>query len=397
MNILFILHGNCIPTVGGIERVTDKLVNNFTSIYGHNCFLIYQDNSAGSDCPTPFKKTYFLKTINCLDLRRILSENKIDIIINQEEHYISAILSKSISDAGLNCKTIYCYHNLPLGNEKAVASYKALFSRILRDHKFSDLIKLCLYPIYRYKKLDSAKTLLNNACLLSDKTVLLSDSFKQQWLKASKIRRGSGLENKILAIPNPVSFNHSNIDLKLKEKRVLIVARLRDSQKKISTALKIWKEIEKDNSLDKWQLDIVGDGQDKTMYEDYTAKHLKRVTFYGRRDPKPFYMRSSIFMMTSDFEGWGMTVGEAIVYGCVPVAFDTYSSLHDILTDGYNGCIVPPPPKKNLTEYVTRLKTVMTDAENRNKMAQNAINSSKRFSIEAIGSMWNNLFQELVN
>ena len=42
-------------------------------------------------------------------------------------------------------------------------------------------------------------------------------------------------------------------------------------------------------------------------------------------------------MMTSSFEGWGLTLTEAQQYGCVPLAFHSFASLTDIITDKVNG------------------------------------------------------------
>ena len=74
------------------------------------------------------------------------------------------------------------------------------------------------------------------------------------------------------------------------------------------------------------------------------AQHgLKRVRFEGRQNPKRYYEEASIFMLTSSFEGWGLTLTEAQQFGCVPLAFYSYASLPDIITDGKNGFMIPYP------------------------------------------------------
>lgn len=96
--------------------------------------------------------------------------------------------------------------------------------------------------------------------------------------------------------------------------------------------------------------------------------------------------------MTSLSEGWGLTLTEAQQMGCVPIAFNTYASLTDIITDGYNGFIIED---NDLDSYVTQMKQLMLDARLRKKMAANASESSRRFEKHSIGKQWNDLFTSM--
>ena len=94
-------------------------------------------------------------------------------------------------------------------------------------------------------------------------------------------------------------------------------------------------------------------------------------------------------MMTSAYEGWGITLTEAQQMGVVPIAFDSYSSLHDIIEDGKNGVTVN---NNDFEEYVEKLLWLMDHEEDRCGMAREAIVSSRRFSLEVILDRWENLF-----
>ena len=107
-------------------------------------------------------------------------------------------------------------------------------------------------------------------------------------------------------------------------------------------ALKIWKEIETDHTLSEWKLKIVGHGKMESWYKSLVIHYgLQRVFFEGTKNPEPYYNEASIFMMTSSFEGWGLTLTEAQQYGCVPLAFHSFASLTDIITDKVNGFAIP--------------------------------------------------------
>ena len=97
-------------------------------------------------------------------------------------------------------------------------------------------------------------------------------------------------------------------------------------------------------------------------------------------------------MMTSACEGFPMTLVEAQQCGCVPIAFDSFSSVHDIIQSGRNGYIVP---EKDEEEYAHVLQILMKDAALRQKLAANAQKDVLRFSRENIAKQWKTLLENL--
>ena len=71
--------------------------------------------------------------------------------------------------------------------------------------------------------------------------------------------------------------------------------------------------------------------------------------------------------MTSDYEGWGLTLTEAMQYKCVPVVMSTYSSIFDIVEDGKNGCLILNVDCKTMADKVLWL------AENPQKLQMRLI------------------------
>ena len=83
---------------------------------------------------------------------------------------------------------------------------------------------------------------------------------------------------------------------------------------------------------------------------------------------------------------------EAMQCGCVPIAFDSFSSVKDIISDGNDGFLIKP---FELTEYTEKLRILMSDDEMRRRMARNAIESVKRFDIECVADQWESLFGKI--
>ena len=95
--------------------------------------------------------------------------------------------------------------------------------------------------------------------------------------------------------------------------------------------------------------------------------------------------------MTSDFEGWGMTITEAHQCGCVRIALDTYASLHDLISDGKDGFIT-----SDIEEMKNKLDILITDNPKRISMAIQGVESSKRFKPEMIYEGYYTIFNEIV-
>ena len=94
--------------------------------------------------------------------------------------------------------------------------------------------------------------------------------------------------------------------------------------------------------------------------------------------------------MTSIFEGFPMCLTEAMQFGCVPIAFDSFSAVYDIIKSGETGELVKSFNKK---KYVEKLIHLIEDETYRKKLSKNAFQYIKRYDIENILPKWINLFK----
>ena len=171
----------------------------------------------------------------------------------------------------------------------------------------------------------------------------------------------------------------------------MFVGRLRNCAKGVDKLLRIWNKVEA--SFADWQLDIVGDGEDRDVLEIQAQDlGLKHVTFHGFQNPASFYQRSRIFCMTSIYEGFGMVLTEAMQHGVVPMAFNSYGSVTDIIDDDINGFLVKPFDEK---EYADKLVVLMSNEDKYTKMSRAAMTKSVTFSKEIIVEKWCNLVENL--
>ena len=104
------------------------------------------------------------------------------------------------------------------------------------------------------------------------------------------------------------------------------------------------------------------------------------------------YCRSSIFVLSSRYEGFGMVITEAMSCGVPPVSFTCPCGPHDIIDDGKNGLLVENGNIEMLAEKICYL---IENDEIRRKMGQQARIDVERFKIEQIAEQWKQLFESL--
>ena len=383
MNILYIMR--YWPVYGGGETITVTLSNEFVK-RGHNVFIAYTYYNTIDPMPYSLadkiksKKLYTIEGYkkNDIDqLRKYIIDNDIDIMINQWGNTTLCDLARK----GTKCKLITCWHLsvlLPLGDEM---NWKRRLTQPILGKKFFER---------RWHNNQMANHLNNYR--RSDKYVFLAKSFMDEYQAISGIEDKA---NKFYAINNPLTY-HYEYDMEnfeRKKKEVLYVGRIYEYPKRVSYVLKIWKIIESNCEFSDWNLKIVGDGPDMEASKELASDlGLRRVTFEGFKDPKPYYLDASIFFMTSASEGFGMTLVEAQQYGVVPVVMDTYSSLHEIIESGKNGIIIPD---NNLEGYATAVEKLMLEPVYRKQLAENGLRTCKKFTVNHIADEWENLFNQM--
>jgi glycosyltransferase involved in cell wall biosynthesis len=386
MNILYQTYGKVHSFKGGTERTTVTVATALTKLYGAKCFSIYE-----KPADTP-KEECFIKEFlwiqqkelerNIQELKGIIVENRINCVIIQGA-FIHVPTFKAAAE-GTTCKVIFAHHFEPRWELVFGRFDKIIKHRPKSVVDFARWIKnIIIYPFTARRKERQLSSAYCAAYECADHVVLLCRSF----IKTFGVFAGIQDKLKYVVIPNALSFVVTpSFDKLSKQKVVLIVARFDEPSKRLSLALRIWARVKQDPVAKDWALRIVGDGNDRGLYERIIHdEHIPDVSLEGRQDPIPYYKEASIFMMTSRSESWGLTLTEAQQTGVVPIAFDTYASLREIITDGENGAIIM---EGDVDSYVFRMKELMSDSDLRQQMAKQAIASSQRFSRESIAEMW---------
>ena len=106
------------------------------------------------------------------------------------------------------------------------------------------------------------------------------------------------------------------------------------------------------------------------------------------------YLKSSIYVMSSVFEGFAMVLLEAMACGLPSVSFDCPYGPRNILTDGKDGYLVEYLNSKALADGICKL---IENESLRKEIGQEARRSVLRFSRENVMPKWVELFNSLVS
>ncbi len=101
---------------------------------------------------------------------------------------------------------------------------------------------------------------------------------------------------------------------------------------------------------------IVGDGPDRTLLEALALRRGVNATFAGAVAPGDvgeWYRRARLVCVPSRREGFGMITAEALAAGR-PVVATSVGAAPSLITDGTNGCLVPPDNADALAHSLTK-------------------------------------------
>ena len=358
MKIAFVVGD--ISSTGGIERVMSILSDSFVK-HGHEVNIV-SFFRAHEKLSYRFNSSVKIITLSCYEYatkkqggwsrlnmflkiipraRAFFRENKFDIVLGA-----GFPVNATLFFAGNRARTIVCEHT--------IYNYYSIFIRIIR--------------IYLYKKFLGVVVLTQN----------------------DKKRFDRYLKNTFV-IPNPSAFEINQVS-SLSSPKMISVGRL-EKEKGYDTLLRILPDVFR--AFPQWKLDIWGDGILKNtllkLRDDlYLQEH---VNFCGVTDNIiQEYLSSSLYVMSSIYEGFGMVLVEAAACGLPIISFDCPEGPADILKDD-GGILVSPRDTSGLKNAIINM---LSNQELRNYYAAKGPDIAKRYSPENIYPQWEQLLKNLL-
>lgn len=201
-----------------------------------------------------------------------------------------------------------------------------------------------------------------------------------QRLKKQLVEEFGADEEKITVAPIYVEsgkwkVESGNFDKKRGDKFVFLTAGRLALVKNIGLQIKAMTEVVK--NYPNAELWIAGDGilSQKLKVESQNLGIENNVKFLGWQDSlEKFYSQADAFLLTSDYEGWGMVVVEAASCG-LPIIMTDVGCAGELIENEKSGLVIPVNDQAKLQEAMIRF---INDANLRKKLAEGAFSAIKK-------------------
>lgn len=371
MRIMYVT--DALAVWGGMERVLSDKMNYLVREYGYEVYVVTADQG-GHPIPFPLDNRIHVKDLNIRfhqqyqysGLKRILKYRELEQLFrNRLKSYITEIKPDVIS----------CIRD---GYASAVLSMKMPIPVIFESHAmYRDVAfenSTLLHRFITYWKRRKLRTL--------DRLVTLTQGDAEDWKRVCQ---------RVCVIPNVVHLNDSGNYSQCNLKKAIFVGRF-DVQKDFGTMLKVWALVQQRHPG--WILNVYGNGELKQNFEKLVAKQNLNVEIHPAvPDIMEKYKESSMLLMSSLYEPFGLVLVEAMSCGLPVVAFNCPYGPADIIKDGTDGFLVED---RNIEAFADRVRQLMENDDLRQQMGKLAILSAQRYKAETIMPQWKYLFTNLV-
>lgn len=178
----------------------------------------------------------------------------------------------------------------------------------------------------------------------------------------------------------------------LKDKSFISIGRL-SKEKGYMDLLKLYEKIQK--KYPDWDLHIIGDGPEKETLEDYIKdQKLKEKVilhgFQGKEEINRLLQKSSIYLMTSYTESFGIVLIEAMSHGIPCIAYSSAEGAKEIIRNEKNGFLIS---NRSEEEMLKKIEDLILNPEKRIKMGKEAKKSILPYTSEVVEKKWNTLIE----
>lgn len=345
---------------GGLVRVIAMKANYFVNYFGYEVHILTQNNNHINPFYS-FNDKIKMHTMQLKGNRLLFLKN---YIFN-----VKSVIQKTNPDIIIVCDGLKGFF-LPYFLENKIPivfeSHGSIFNSESKP-KYSFL--LCTIQT-RFKRIAAAKF---------TKFIVLSKESEKEWNVANSV-----------IIPNPIWFKLNELS-SLSNNKIIAIAR-HSYEKGLDRLIEVWKNLEK--KYPDWTLHIYG-SKNTDLYLNLANKDkLTNIHFH---EPTSFikqkYLESSILLMTSRFEGFPMSLLEAMGFGLPCVAFDCPIGPKAIITNNENGFLIEDG---NTSFFSDKVSELIENSDLRNQIGKNAAKEIQKYDLDEIMKKWNDFLKTLI-
>jgi len=273
-------------------------------------------------------------------------------------------------------------HAIKKCDSDIIISTRILFNNWLGNHGSRKTCKIGREHNHHHQDVNYIKKFVNS-CKKLDKVVLVSDSLRGFYKKELK---NKNIKCKCVYIPNMIDSIPKNPS-KLTNKNLISVGRL-SREKGYTDLIEVFKIVHEKRP--DWHLDLIGDGPEKNKIVDmiYLNKLTDNITSHGflkRKEIDKLLNKSSIYLMTSYTESFGIVLIEAMSHGLPCVAFSSAEGANDLIKDGHNGYLIEDRDFEKMADKIIEL---IDSKEERIRLGENGRELSYNYTSKQVKNDW---------
>lgn len=372
MRILYVT--DALAIWGGLERILVEKMNYLAEEYGYEIYLSTSDQG---DDPSPYLLSpkvkssdlgvFYYRQYQYKGIKRIYVRYKLFSLYRRRLKKYVELLQPDI----IICARLYLV--------SLVLKIKGDVPLLFESHSLKKT-----YSTENQGMLASIKMKYYLSQIRKTRMVVaLTDSDAADW---------KSICNNVCTITNMVHLNTSGKYSDCSSKRAVFAGRF-SIQKDMSSLIKIWAIVH--DKFPEWELHIYGGyGEEQDCHKALNDNtNLNIIVHEPTSQIFEVYQKSSMLLLTSQFEPFGLVLPEAMSCGLPVVAFDCPYGPAEIITDGVDGFLIKD---RDVLEYANKVCMLIDDISLRQKMGKAGILSSQRFSANIIMPKWKNLFEMIV-
>ena len=380
MKIVYVI--DSLASRGGAERILSEKMSYLAEQYNYDVYVItcYQDQKA---TPNAYYLSDRVKQINInipyYSQYKYKYPQRLWVKYSMHRNLLKGLRSNVLQiDPDILIGLGYFMADI-------VSSIKCRAAKIIESHE-ARIFTMSDYGLYRswiskaymnfYRK-RYFRTVERN----TDVVVTLTQGDAEEWRKAKRVE----------VIPNFTMMRPSDVSYNTDCKRIISVGRL-EWQKGYDRLIEIWQIITKKHP--QWELVIFGDGTlEQKLKSQIKNAGLTNMSIHPfTKDISQEYSNSSIFVLSSRFEGFSLVLLEAMQHGLPCVAFDCPFGPKDVIKDNVCGYIIKDHDKEGFADKICSL---IEDTPKRVQFSKAAIERAAFFGVDNVMAKWISLFDSL--
>lgn len=364
---------------GGIEKCVVTLANTLCTRYEVEiavCYKLYDKPAFSIDDRVKVK--YLNKDLkpNNNEFRQYLKEKRFIRVLKEGIKGLKGLYRRK--------KTMVNY--IMNSDSDVIISTRDIFNYWLSGYGKADTLKIGWEHNHFHDNYKYANNISRSAKRL-DYLVLVSSELQKFYAK--ELQNSNCM---CIHIPNTIESLPPR-KASLENTRLISVGRL-SKEKGYIDLLKVFKRLSID--YPDWTLDIVGDGSERESIENYIKDNeledkVKLHGFQGKEYIDKLLNQSSIYLMTSYTESFGIVLIEAMSHGVPCMAYDSAEGAREIINSGENGYLIK---HRNQEAMVKKIEDLIKNKEERIKIGTQARESVKKYTSDVVAEEWFTLIEE---